>query len=151
VNVCIIDTSVLVELLGVPGYEARHDECVADFELRARAPESFLLPLPVLFETGNHVAQIPDGRLRRAWAERLVSFARPALSGESPFTLTPAPLIPDVISWLADFADYAMKKVGLVDRSLIDLFERQRALMRSGRVYIWSRDLALMGYDTQHG
>ena len=110
------------------------------------AKETFLLPLPVLFETGNHVAQIPDGRLRREWADRFVTFAKQALLGETPFVPTPFPAMQDVASWLEDFADHAMRQVGLVDRSLIDLFERQRALLKGTRhVYIWALDQALIG------
>lgn len=149
-NVCIIDTSIVVELLGLPGFSGQHEVHLASFAERARAKETFLLPLPVLFETGNHVAQIPDGRLRREWADRFVTFANQALLGETPFVPTPFPAIQDVASWLEDFADHAMRQVGLVDRSLIDLFDRQRALLKGTRhVYIWSLDQALMGFDTR--
>jgi hypothetical protein len=55
-----------------------------------------------------------------------------------------------VTAWFDDFPDHAMRKIGLVDRSLIDLFERQRALLRGKRhVYIWSLDHALAGHDTR--
>lgn len=152
-SVCIIDTSIVVELLGLPGFSDHHEMHLATFAERAMAKETFLLPLPVLFETGNHVAQIPDGRLRREWADRFVTFAKQALLGETPFVPTPFPAMQDVASWLEDFADHAMRQVGLVDRSLIDLFERQRALLKGTRhVYIWALDQALIGFDTRiHG
>lgn len=149
-TVCIIDTTIVVELLGVPGLSGDHDACVTAFEERVEAKETFLLPLPVLFETGNHVAQIPDGNRRREWGERFLAFAKPALAGETPFVATPSPSIQEVALWLEDFADYAMREVGLVDRALIDLFERQKAMMRGSRdVYIWSLDHALLAYDTR--
>jgi hypothetical protein len=149
VTVCIVDTSILVELLGLPNLASDHEAHVTSFEERVRANETFLLPLPVLFETGNHVAQIPDGKRRRDYANRFLEFVKPALSGDTPFVPTPSPSIQEVASWLDDFPDHAMRGVGLVDRSLIDLFDRQKLLLRgSRRVYIWSQDAALMAYDT---
>ncbi|HEY4239449.1 MAG TPA: hypothetical protein VGM88_06520 [Kofleriaceae bacterium] len=147
-TVCIVDTSVFVELLGLPGFDGDHDFRLAEFEERVRAREKFLLALPVVLETGNHVAQIPD-RDRRRWAEKFVDFIRPALEGNSPFVATEAPTIEQVKMWTADFPAYAMRRVGLVDRSLIELFERERVRLRNTRrIYIWSLDEALMGYDT---
>jgi len=150
VTVCIVDTSILVELLGVPHLSSNHEEYVASFEERVRAKETFLLPLPVLFETGNHIAQIPDGKRRRDYANRFLAFVKPALSGNTPFVPTPSPSIEDVASWLEDFPDHAMRAIGLVDRSLIDLFDRQKSLLKGRQaVYIWSLDEALMAYDTR--
>ena len=125
-TVCIVDTSVLVELLGLPGFEENHDIRVEEFAERIAARETFLLPLPVLLETGTHVAQIANGNYRRQCAERFCAFVKPALVGDTPFVPTPSPDISEVASWLDDFPVHAMQKVGLVDRSLIALFERQR-------------------------
>jgi hypothetical protein len=152
VTVCIVDTSVPVELLGLPGFEENHQIRVEEFAERVDAKETFLLPLPVLLETGNHVAQIANGNYRRQSAEHFCAFVRPALAGNSPFVPTPSPEISEVTSWLDDFPDHAMQKVGLVDRSLIALFERQKALRRGPRrVYIWSLDHALLVHDTGAG
>lgn len=148
-TICIVDTSVLVELLNLPGLASRHDGMVARFAQRQAAREQFLLPIAALIETGNHVAHIPDGTTRRKSADDFVRFAAASLQGESPFTPTPLPLIPDVTSWLTDFPDHAMRGVGLADRSLIALWDVQRQLHPQRRVYIWSLDDALVGYDTE--
>lgn len=151
-TVCIVDTSVFVEILGLPGFDEHHELRVGEYEERIAGGETLLLPLPVLLETGNHVAQIGNGNHRRQWAEHFCNVVRPALLGQSPFIPTPSPSVAEVTAWLDGFADHAMQKVGLVDRSLIDLFERQRVLLRgSRRVYIWSLDHALLGYDTRPG
>jgi hypothetical protein len=55
-----------------------------------------------------------------------------------------------VSAWLANFRDDATRSIGLVDRSVIALFEAQRDLQRHRRVYIWSLDTHLSGYDTGH-
>ena len=53
-----------------------------------------------------------------------------------------------MLTWLKDFPDRAMAGVGLADRSLIALWEEQRELQPKRRVYIWSLDQHLLGYDS---
>ena len=148
-TICIVDTSIVHELLNVPGWASRHDELVAAYAERQRREEAFLLPMAVLIETGNHIAQLADGARRRTTAERFQQFARTALAGQSPFTPTPLPSPLDIATWLDDFPDRAMQKIGLADRSLIALWEHHRQLHRARRVYIWSLDQHLTGYDTE--
>lgn len=83
----LIDTSVLCELLEVPG-KSRHASSVqAEFVARVRAGEQFLLPAATIIETGNHIAQIKQGD-RRAAAERYVAFLTKAAASEPPWTVT---------------------------------------------------------------
>lgn len=147
-TICIVDTSILVELLNLPGLASRHVGMVAEFEQRQAAREQFLLPIAALIETGNHIAHIPDGVARRKSADDFVQFAAASLHGKSPFTPTPLPSILDVTAWLTDFPDHAMRGVGLADRSLIALWDIQRQLHPQRRIYIWSLDDALISYDT---
>lgn len=147
-TVCIVDTSVLDELLNVPGWANKHAELLELFAIRQSANERFLLPLAVLFETGNHVAQVNDGGVRRKKAAHFVTFAHAALEGRSPFVPTLFPSSAAVVTWLDGFPDFAMRGIGLADRSLIALWEEQRELHPQQRVYIWSLDAQLTGYDT---
>ncbi len=147
-TVCILDTSILDELLNVPGWANQHDATLADFAQRSNDRHLFLLPIAVLFETGNHIAQLPDGDARRKRAEAFVALAHGALSGDSPFVPTPLPDLTIVATWLDDFPGNAMRGIGLADRSLIALWEAQRALQPHRRVYIWSLDAHLSGHDT---
>lgn len=146
-TIAIVDSSVLDELLCVPGRTDRHEEALAAFAAR-QSREHFLLPLAVLFETGNHVAQASNGQARRACAERFVQFAQQAIQGELPFTPTPSPTSEQLRTWLDRFPERAMEGIGLVDLSLIALWNDQRALHRGRRIYIWSFDEHLGGYDT---
>jgi len=147
VTTCIVDTSILLELLNVPGFVAQHHALLAEFAERQKR-EHFLLPLVVLIETGNHIAHVPDGAARRKAAEVFVAFAVEALDGELPFVPTPSPARDQMLTWLKDFPDRAMAGVGLADRSLIALWEEQRELQPKRRVYIWSLDQHLLGYDS---
>ena len=147
VTICILDTSVLVELLGVPGYDAQHEARVEEYARKLGATEQFLLPVAVLLETGNHIAKLADGRLRRAAATTFGTFAKLALEGNSPFVPAPAPDAASVEKWLATFPESAERGVSLVDASLISLWEDQCALHASRRVYIWSLDGHLSAHD----
>lgn len=67
--------------------------------------------------------------------------------GESPFTITPVPDPETVRGWLTHFAHDATLGMGVGDRSLIDLAEKQRAIHAHAKVRIWSLDRHLQGYD----
>jgi hypothetical protein len=71
------------------------------------------------------------------------------LKGTSPFVATPLPANADVETWLSDFPSDAMRGVGLADRSVISLWEAQTELNPQRRVYVWSLDKHLSGYDTR--
>ena len=70
--ICLIDTTILVELIDVPDKASDHDATVDRLADKIRAGESLFLPMAVVFETGNHIGQIRDGRLRRRCAEQFV-------------------------------------------------------------------------------
>lgn len=67
-----IDTSVLVEILRIPGKSQCHEATVAQLNERATAGTRFILPTATIIETGKHVFQLKDGGARRACAERFV-------------------------------------------------------------------------------
>jgi hypothetical protein len=151
VTICIVDTSILDELLNIPGWASHHDGVLTAYARRQQGREAFLLPIAVLIEAGNHIAQVPDGARRRKAAELFQQFARSALDGQTPFTPTPLPLMPDLAIWLDDFPERAMQGIGLADRSLIALWDHHREVYPSRRVYIWSLDRHLAGFDTGSG
>lgn len=148
--VAIVDTSVLCELLRVPERfdPATHEELTAEFQRRSEASHRFLVPLTAIIETGNHIAHGNDGARRRAAAERFVKFVRMAMTEELPFTPTPAPTLEVIDGWLDGFADDAVRELSLGDRSIIAEWERERGIHPHGRVYIWSLDDDLAGFDT---
>jgi hypothetical protein len=54
----------------------------------------------------------------------------------------------DIAALLERFPDYAMRGVGLADLSLIALWDAQREIHLHRRVYVWTLDEHLAGYDT---
>lgn len=62
--ICIIDTSVFCNILDVPRRNQHHAESVAALAEMLASRHTLLLPLATIYETGNHIAQNGDGRLR---------------------------------------------------------------------------------------
>ena len=87
------------------------------------------------------------GRRRRDFVEFVID--RPS-SGDSPFTATPLFEEPEsLLEWLDEFPDWAGRGSGFGDLTILKEFDRQCALNPSRRVYIWSADGHLSGYDRQ--
>ena len=147
-KVVILDTSILLNLLGVPGRSQDQEVVLQQFKHYIQEKAIFLMPLGVIFETGNHIAGINNSNQRRQFAKKLQDLAKKSLTGEAPFAPVPFPSHEQINSWLNEFPDRAMEKVGLVDLSIIKAWEKQCELNRSRtrNVLIWSMDNDLKRY-----
>ncbi len=83
----LLDTSILVTLLHVPGESDNAAEIEAEFERRHRAGVQFHLPIGALVEAAKHVEWIHNGNERRSCAERLRLLIERTLNRETPWTL----------------------------------------------------------------
>ncbi len=146
-SICLIDTSIFVEVLQVPGQCSHHGQIVAELKEKIEGNEKLFLPIATIVETGNHIAQNGDGRQRRACAERFLKQVRYALSGESPFNPISFDAYAAMRDWLDSFHDFAMQGVGFADLSIIADFDRMCQLNATRAVYVWSRDKHLMSYS----
>lgn len=90
-----VDTSVLCELLQVPGKSAEVDEVKKEARTRLDAGDRFVLPLTAVIETGNHICNAKTGD-RRAAAERFVSLLGAVRDGAAGWAL-------HEVSWDAAF------------------------------------------------
>lgn len=150
----LVDTSVLCELIEVPG-KSRGDGVVrAEFETLAAGGDRFIIPVTTVIETGNHVEQA--GGDRRAAAERLANVVSAAAEGREPFEV-------NRVTWDTKFLDsfLAGDSTGesFVDLSgsgrlgggdIAILVERDQYLAASGydrdRVRIWTLETTLGAY-----
>lgn len=147
-TICLVDTSILTNMLRIPGKSDDHEKIKAELErLATDRSVVLLLPFAAIVETGNHTAQAGDGRQKRACAKRFVEQITKALDGQAPWTVTPMPAPDEVRGWLARFPDEAMRGLGIADLSIVMEWERQLAQARGRRVYIWSLDAHLQGRD----
>ncbi|WP_449220585.1 hypothetical protein [Tistrella mobilis] len=155
-TVILIDTSVYLNILKVPGFDQQQQTVHADFRQYLSGNARFLLPMATIWETGNHIAHLGDGRLRRQHALRFIEDVRGALSGDAPYTATHFPERDEFLNWLTDFPDHAQRNksddrtsegTSLADLSLIKEWQRLCTLDPRARVVIWSLDRDLLGYD----
>lgn len=149
-KITLIDTSVLCELLQVPGKSEpeRKAEMLEEVDLRSSEGERLVLPFTAVVETGNHIVQ--SGGDRHRVAERLADFLRLALRGDSPFFVPELAFGREFVAAVADgastgqtLAQLATHKVGTGDVSILV----QRDQLRSGgdftAVDVWTLDRGL--------
>lgn len=84
-SIVFIDTSVLCNLLEVPGRCQNHSEVVDNFKAMVSDGCQFVLPLTSLIETGNHICN--SGGNRRAAAERYERLIGQIADGRAPWKL----------------------------------------------------------------
>lgn len=145
--ICIIDTSVFCNILDVPNRNQRRAQSLKELRDHFDSGNTLLLPLATIYETGNHIAQQGDVRTRRRVSELFVQQVKVALEGGSPFTPTLIHRKEELSAWLSEFPDRAMAGIGFGDLSIIKLFETECARHPSRRIFIWSYDKDLQGYD----
>lgn len=146
-TICIVDTSIVCELLNVPTKASAPDSFKQQLDDKLDADESLLLPMTCVIETGNHIGQNGSGRQRRETAKRFVTFVEKAVEGTLPFAPTPLPDAEEITAWLGEFPAWAATGSGLGDLSIVKLWEQQKAHSPLRRVYIWSLDAHLSSYD----
>ncbi len=147
--ICLIDTSVFVNILNVPNKSQNHEYVKSELKKKILDGESMFLPMATILETGNHIAQISDGKQRRNCANRFVKEVKSALDGSPPFTPIDFLEADTMQQWLNEFPDHASCGKSLGDLSIIHDWKRQCRKNKGRRVYIWSLDTHLSGYDQE--
>lgn len=157
-EIVLLDTSVYLNVLDVPGWNQDRDDVLAEFAIRVEADDHFLLPLASVWETGNHIADLGDGNLRRRYATKLVNDVKKAVAGDVPYRPTYFPPPEEFVAWLEDFPNYAQRNksakktregVSLADMSIVKEWERTCRLHSMRTVRIWSLDGDLQGYSRE--
>ena len=150
-SICIIDTSIFCNILKVPGKSQEHSSIMDLMKEKIQGGESLLLPMTAIIETGNHIAQNGDGRQRRSCARKFIKQLQGAVAGKAPWTPIKLFEADKLLYWLEEFPDYAMQGVGFGDLSIIKDWEDLQRIHSGRRVYIWTLDNDLKGYDYHPG
>jgi hypothetical protein len=108
---------------------------------------SLLLPMAAIIETGNHVARLANGNQRRRFARIFVDQVEKAFNGDAPWRPTQIMEPSEMLEWLGQFPDRAMRGTGMADLSIIRGWESACTRHPGHRVMIWSLDDHLSGYD----
>ena len=147
--VYVIDTSYLCELFAVPHYSTKKDivEVRRRFEEAIKAERRLYVSLPAIFELAGHIADVPDGGLRRKLSEELRDTVVSSICEYFPWNLVPALEMNTVKKLINGFVDHSREKgMSLVDTTLIDEAKRLRQTTYRGqawRVHIWTKDQRL--------
>ncbi|MBE9227414.1 hypothetical protein IQ264_18460 [Phormidium sp. LEGE 05292] len=151
-SICLIDTSIFLEILNVPNYNQHRESVLEDFQTYSQCGCTFLLPMANILETGNLIAQNGDGTMRRKTALRFVAEVKAAFRGEAPWRPTTFPDTQEILKWIDKFPDLAGRNkapdkqegTSFGDLSIIQEFQNACNLFSMSEVFIWSldRDLA---------
>jgi hypothetical protein len=144
-NIWLVDTSVFLNVLDVPGRNQDRKEILPEFAFRIKQGDTFLMPYAVVVETGNFIAQL-NGNHKLIFAKKFVEQVRKAINGEAPWKLMRLPTSGDILLWLDKFPALAATGVGFADFSMIQELKEQRKLFAAYEVQIWSLDGHLQGY-----
>lgn len=153
-SVCLIDTSVFLNILNVPRCNQDRALVIHDFKLYSEASCIFLLPMATIIETGNHIAQNGDGNIRRQTAQRFVEQVKAAFNGEAPWKPSQFPQTEEILLWIDQFPEFAGKNkapnkqegTSFGDLSIIQEFRQACNRFPMTEVFIWSLDSDLKTY-----
>jgi hypothetical protein len=153
-SICLIDTSIFLEILNVPNCNQHRASVLEDFETYSQLGFTFLLPMATILETGNHIAQNGNGTIRRKTALRFVKEVKDAFTGIAPWRPTTFPSTAEILEWIDEFPDEAKKNkapnkqegTSFGDLSIIKEFYKSCNIFSMSEVFIWSLDSDLQNY-----
>ncbi len=145
--VAIVDTSIFCNVLDIPCMNGEREKVLKEFKEFLEDGITLLLPMAAVYETGNHIAHLSDGSHRRRFAQKFVEEVRQAITGETPWQVMQVPSTEEVGEWLSGFPDSAMRGAGMGDLSIIKEWEKFKRKVPDRRIFIWSLDSDLQGYD----
>lgn len=152
-RVAFIDTSVLCNLVRVPGRDQHSERITTEFAERAGQGELFVIPVTAVIETGNHIAQATGDR--RAAADRLVGLLRAAMAESTPWKLNAATWDDRFLTELCAGNGTGQGLVDLLgngqlgtgDVAILTERDQFRARTDFAAVSVWSLDQGLAAYS----
>lgn len=153
-EVRFVDTSILCDLLEVPGKSQQAGVVREELERLVKRGVQLVLPIATIIETGNHIEQSSQGHARRRAAERFVALLRATAGGRVPWVLHSVAwdgrmldLICDGTPATAPFEDLAGNgQLGAGDVSILAECELYRSRVADVTVGVWTHDARLAAY-----
>lgn len=148
-QIVIVDTTVLLNLLNAPQHNQDKGRVLEEFEAIKEDGGRFLLPLAVVFQAGDHIADLRNGNHRWRYAGVLRDQVRRALREEAPWGLAQLADEHGIEAWLAAFPDFAKRGTGygMSALSIVKAWEAACGLIPGRRIRIWSLNERLQGCD----
>ena len=148
-NIRLIDTTIMLNLLGVPKRNKDEKEVREEFKRVLAKGETLILPIATIIETGNEIAKI-NGSQRYEIVSKFSEYLKKTSKGEAPWKpeLTMINL-EDLIYFAENYTSFASTGIGLGDLSIIRTFERCKEKLQVDSIMIWSTDKHLQGYKEE--
>ena len=148
VNIYLIDTSYLIELVGCgrDSTPEAHKRVRELFDTVGKGGGRFFVPLPCLFELGDHIADVRHDHTRTQLAKWLQQTVGTSLAKRTPWEITPTGDPGVILPALLGVQELSVRKrMGMVDSFIVHEAERLKVRLKSfkTRVHIWTNDHAL--------
>lgn len=146
-RILLIDTSVFLNLLKVPGRNQDEEAVFSRFEKEIKDGTQFFLPYGAVIETGRFIAQIPGkgGQRKRKFAELFVARLKDIVVGKAPWKILEFPEKEEFIDWLKDFPDNCQAGKSFTDHTIIKDFDKICEAYPRHHVEIWTLDSTDLG------
>lgn len=152
-EVVFLDTSILLNVLDVPGKNGERTHVVPAFQKLVRTGATLVLPVAAVVEVGNHIAQLP-GDERRDRAVHFVDFLRMAVDARPPWVVSGASwdaaflraLVDGSGTARPDLVTCATAKLGSGDASILlelELFRARTTVPSATPIRLWTLDQQL--------
>jgi hypothetical protein len=151
--ITFIDTSVLCNIIPVPGFAQDEAKIRAELKDLIDSQTSFILPITSVIETGNHISQLPNGAQRRQAADKFAKLLNLVRLNKTPWILHDIPWNQD---FLGEFLSGADTGVAFVDHAVQQLGAGDLCILTERRLYetrtriradIWTLDANLSSYS----
>lgn len=147
-KVHFVDTSILLNLLNVPNRNADADIVKEELKILVHQRDTVILPIATIIETGNHIAHVADGNIRRRLGGEFGEILRATADGKAPWKFTSLSWSEDTLRCLADqFSTYVVQEIGIGDYSIIAEYQQYLDTTPGVSARIWSMDQHLQSYD----
>lgn len=138
----LIDTSVYLNILGIPERCDQRTIVLANFERYVNEGASLLLPMGTIWETGRWIGHLKGGDNAYRFAKKFVEDVQQALKGDAPYNTTYMPEPEEFQEWVRNFPESAKAGLSLPDHSIVQEYHklRKKTAHKEPPIYIWSLD-----------
>ncbi|MFC6549488.1 hypothetical protein [Cohnella cellulosilytica] len=126
-----------------------HKEVIEDLALLQQdRQQTLILPLATLIETGNHIAHIADGNLRRSRAQTMAELIKRTVNEQAPWSYYGREFEKEDLLAISDaVVEHAVMKIGIGDLSIVQVYKKYKdSVIPIASIRIWSLDKHLQSY-----
>lgn len=148
-HVSIIDTSILCNIINIPPRNQKQKEVLQELEaLQKDKLQLLILPFATIIETGNFIAHIDDGNVRRQRAKVMAELIKRTVNDEAPWHYYGREFErEELLSISNELIDFAVAEIGIGDMSIIQVYKKYKEFPAIGSIRIWSLDQHLNCYS----